>query len=136
MAAQGITKDSERLEWNNTLSTHTRGGLEKRQQLDCGFGDWIQDWFYCWEGYDYLKKLGTALCGARSNTCSRVSCSRGCGMFLCSHLNREVQVYCGDIANDMAIIADRCGDEWFTFWRVKGRLGFGGHSTHLTSQSC
>jgi len=52
--------------------------------------------------------------------------------------NREIRVECQHIADDMVRIAEECGESVFgdSAYRVKGRLRFSEHWTHLSHASC
>lgn len=89
MAADGVTK----AQWDAELANGTvaamrspTNSLEARQSFDCNWGGWVRTWGDCIEGLDYLRRLGTAWCRAPAQACSRVSCSWGCGIFLCSQV--------------------------------------------------
>ncbi|KAF6816039.1 secreted protein [Colletotrichum musicola] len=114
-------------------------GLEARQgNFDCGWGGRIGNWHtQCIESLRYLRDLGTAWCGAARGACARVSCSHGCGMFLCNTHNAHLNVHCGDIQKDMTAISDNCGRSLGgQIWIVNGRRIFGSHYTGLGSASC
>ncbi|KAK3385265.1 hypothetical protein B0H63DRAFT_522609 [Podospora didyma] len=63
----------------------------------------------CLDGLGHLRQLGSAWCGASANSCSRVSCSNNCGIFLCNTSNHHFRAHCEDIANDMKAARSGCG---------------------------
>lgn len=98
--------------------------------------------------------LGTSWCGvSASPACARVSCSRGCGIFLCNKVRIEVhawtlwnisdrkplqlghhlQVHCGDIPNDVNAIGNNCMD---SVGRFSGARDFSSHFIGVRKQSC
>ncbi|KAF2789385.1 hypothetical protein K505DRAFT_253443, partial [Melanomma pulvis-pyrius CBS 109.77] len=115
-------------------------GLETREtgKFNCGKGKEVGNYdTQCLEGWSYLRKLGNRMCGAKKNSCSRVSCSTNCGVYLCSTTGSEKKVKCGSLANDMAKISNECGHGWGdSVWSVSGRLTFSKHYVQLNSVSC
>ncbi|KAK4220677.1 hypothetical protein QBC38DRAFT_378528 [Podospora fimiseda] len=110
-----------------------------KRNVNCDWGSWVEDSNRCAEGFDYLRRLGTARCGAYANSCSRVSCSHNCGVWLCSSVNREIGVHCYDIANtDMRRIIEVCGRRWLgdRYIMVRGNINWGAHNVGVGSDSC
>ncbi|KAK5655283.1 hypothetical protein OQA88_5850 [Cercophora sp. LCS_1] len=119
----------------STPSLHRRDG-----QVICSYINTIKYWGNeCGEGYGYLRNLGggNALCTTPAHSCARVSCSWGCGMFLCSKVNQEIRVLCRDVAADMYRIYMDCRDfDAKDNVIAAGRIEFAGHTTRLEAQRC
>ncbi|KAK5660004.1 hypothetical protein OQA88_13470 [Cercophora sp. LCS_1] len=130
MAAKGVTRaewESEFLRHNGTTpntSIARRTNLDKRANFECNWGDWVRTWGDCLEGYDYLKALGSASCGAKGNTCSRTG--------------NEYKMRCGAVADEIIKVADECGEHILgnRFYHVCGSLNYGGHRIGIKDQSC
>ncbi|KAF3163313.1 hypothetical protein TWF788_001598 [Orbilia oligospora] len=96
LARRGLSK-------NNALEA--RGKLEKRRRIECNIpgekvGNW---WIQCSEGTGYLRRMN-GYCGAPKGyagpACARVSCSHGCGIFLCHENKHPIKVPCSHLAYD------------------------------------
>ncbi|KAK3312378.1 hypothetical protein B0H66DRAFT_397537 [Apodospora peruviana] len=113
------------------------GQLEKRDSVSCSYGSPV-NYADCDEGLRYLRALGggSGWCGANANSCARVSCSWKCGMHLCNTSGGYIQVYCRDIANDMATIFGNCHYTYDGWTYGYGRYTFSNHYTQLGWASC
>jgi hypothetical protein len=63
------------------------------RSVSCDWGSPILSWNNCVEGIGYLQDLGRrgARCGVNAApACARVSCSHGCGMFLCNKVSFQL----------------------------------------------
>ncbi|KAK5656037.1 hypothetical protein OQA88_5176 [Cercophora sp. LCS_1] len=107
-------------------------------KLWCEFGRHVQ-WSRCLEGYDYLRKLGSAKCIAKGMTCARVSCSWKCGMFLCSETEKEVAKPCASLADDVLLLAHHCSRRTWGdpgTYEVRGGVHKGDHSIAIWRNNC
>ncbi|KAH7353893.1 hypothetical protein B0T11DRAFT_300960 [Plectosphaerella cucumerina] len=124
--------------FENETALETGTTLDKRQSLNCGWyngiNDRVNNWFSCIEGLTYLMNLGTSWCGVSAAPAfARISCSRGCGIFLCNKLGHHLQVHCGDIPNDVNAIGNNCMD---SVGRFSGARDFSSHFIGVRKQSC
>jgi hypothetical protein len=56
---------------------------------------------------------------------------------LVQQFNKEIHAYCGDIANDINAIVDKCGyayNDWIL--EARGRKAFTDHNVELSSANC
>ncbi|KAH8587773.1 hypothetical protein B0O99DRAFT_677837, partial [Bisporella sp. PMI_857] len=123
LEAKGFTRDdltsSENLARSQAFNLTAYGGLEKRVEgVNCGIGQWVGQWFQCINAMTNLINLGSAWCRAPAKKCARMGCSHSCGMWLCSKMEKEKKVHCGDIAHDINVIANECID---VFGRIRGQ---------------
>lgn len=98
--------------------------VSKRQEaIDCGWGEHIGSWRQCIDGMTYLMNgIPDANCGvAAAPACVRVSCSYGCGMYLCSKVGHHIDFRCGDIPPIINKVASECQD---TIGRVRGKIDY------------
>ncbi|KAK6507774.1 hypothetical protein TWF481_006197 [Arthrobotrys musiformis] len=68
------------------------------------------------EGVRHLEGLGSRICSAPASDCSRVSCSYGSAIFLCSNRDRPADVPCERIGAAAKRIREDCTDPAFTFF--------------------
>ncbi|KAH8585491.1 hypothetical protein B0O99DRAFT_748992 [Bisporella sp. PMI_857] len=120
---------------NKTEAVLNTASLEKRQSsFNC---DWGGRWVTgsdCFEGVDYLIRLGTSWCGVNAApACARVSCSHGCGIFLCNKLDHHLQVHCKDIATDVHDISWECVN---SIGEINGARDFASHFIGIADQNC
>ncbi|KAK6519254.1 hypothetical protein TWF281_003090 [Arthrobotrys megalospora] len=67
-------------------------------------------------GINHLNNLGERQCGAPARDCSRVSCSHGSAIFLCSNRDHPISVPCNRIGGAAQRIKDDCTNRTFTFF--------------------
>ncbi|KAJ4246843.1 hypothetical protein NW762_013395 [Fusarium torreyae] len=111
--------------------------LEKRQgTINCNWGKEKVLWSHCFEGMEYLRNLAGRRCGVgpAGGACARVSCSHGCGIYLCNRLSTDNSVWCNNIPNDIQRIGEACISQtlgWF-----KGAQDWPNHYTGVAKDNC
>ncbi|KAL2073310.1 hypothetical protein VTL71DRAFT_10634 [Oculimacula yallundae] len=138
LEADGITRENIKsiTDISTTPAVTVRSILSRQDGINCGIREKTLYYERCTEGYYYLRNLGSASCGAAANSCSRVSCSNHCGIWLCAKKSAKT-VRCGSIAQDVVSIAAKCMQkDPYGKTTAHGRKAFSSHNVEFGSVGC
>ncbi|KAK5662484.1 hypothetical protein OQA88_8395 [Cercophora sp. LCS_1] len=130
MVARGLTKRND-IDFPEKRNNHT--GF-----LECGKGAPIREWRECYEGLNYLERIGDGLCEAAAFSCARVSCSHNCGMNICSKASKPMALEAWMIRKEIIRIAYNCGQTHREArdQNVRGRIHYPTYTIYLSGDNC